>query len=364
MTTARGFYRRIKTPYRLNEGRLRDLLAAVDRERVHGLTGSIYTYLESNLHTAIDSRESISDYRLNPYVFMTSASNMDLTGPSELAGFLVNLKLYMGLETSFGKALEAAVMEHYPIARWDGLPYEPWAECPEKVAEFEALDQLGLSREERAQHRSRSVWREIDRACRYGDRRHYLTIKSGPATINDTQVAAMTTAILDHHDSWLKAARDRYADIDGIDIVVGLTYGTPLTTNNKENQILVRLMREGFAEADPVRMPGVLANYNDTVRAYRVVGADYWSYVANPGSPGDSPFAFVEVLLALSAALRDIGGSDTVQNSLNRAIGSLGRAILDLQIPREAFPGWMTREFSDDELSWFVTGLTAFFDPS
>jgi len=112
---------------------------------------------------------------------MTSASVMNLDKPAEFGEFLFNSKLYMALETSFGKSIEAAFVGQYPL-----LSKEKWVEAPEKLAEFAALE--GLSREERAKRRIDSVWREVDRSCVVGTRRYLTSIKSGPNTINDTQV--------------------------------------------------------------------------------------------------------------------------------------------------------------------------------
>jgi len=104
---------------------------------------------------------------------------MNLGDPSAFAAFLFNSKMYMALETSFGKSVEAALVNPYPIcssAKWD--------DPPEKLAEFAELE--GLSREEKARRRTQSVWREIDKSVTIGNCRYMTTIKSGPNTINDT----------------------------------------------------------------------------------------------------------------------------------------------------------------------------------
>ena len=80
-----------------------------------------------------------------------------------------------------------------------------WEEPPEKRAEFESYG--GLSNEQKAESRIKSVWREIDKSCIAGGRRFLTTIKSGPNCINDTQVNGMETAIANHHRTWLRPAR-------------------------------------------------------------------------------------------------------------------------------------------------------------
>src|SRR5699024_821559 len=143
---------------------------------------------------------------------------------------------------SFGKSIEKIVMSHYPMAASAEMR---WGSPAEKDEEFATY--AGLSQEEKSRKRINSVWREIDSACVHGDRRHLMTIKSGIATINDTQVGGMFTAIRDNHGKWLASSRERYG-VDGIDVVIGLTYGTDWATNNKENQILVKLLEAGFSE--------------------------------------------------------------------------------------------------------------------
>ncbi len=125
-----------------------------------------------------------------------------------------------------------------------------------KVSEAESL--VGLSREQKARKRRQSVWREIDKSCVIGDRRFLVSVKSGPNCINDTQVQAMTDAITTNHAEWLEQTKRTYPNVRKLDIIVGLTYGTERTTNNKENQILIKLLGSGFAEEDRRKTPGVL----------------------------------------------------------------------------------------------------------
>lgn len=239
-----GFYEGIKKHRPYDAARIAALLARVSQQRVDEIAESMAAYISLNLPKTIRSKSSLGDYRTSPYVLMAAASALRLDDVLELSEFLVELKLYMGLETSFGKSIEAVVMGHYPAG---AEPGERWSSPEEKLEESAAL--AGLSREEKAARRNRSVWREIDSACVHGRRRHLLTIKSGTSTINDTQVSGMVAAIRDHHRDWLASSRERFG-VDGIDVVVGLTYGTDRGTNNKENQILAKLIGEGFEEAD------------------------------------------------------------------------------------------------------------------
>jgi len=241
----------------------------VNEERVSQLAASLSNYISTNLPAALERRNGLSDYRTNPYVLMTAASVMNLDDPAAFGTFLFNSKLYMGLETSFGKSVEAAFVGSYPIES-----EHKWIEAPEKVAEFAALE--GLTREEKARRRTTSVWREIDKSCVVGSRRFLTSIKSGPNTINDTQVQSMTRAIIDNYRAWLDQSRGTYPHVDSMDVVLGLTYGTDRTTNNKDNQILVKLFEHGFVEEDRDLLPGVLIDEQTrSVRVYRRIGMDF-----------------------------------------------------------------------------------------
>lgn len=336
--------------------RVGELFGSTDETRVRTLSHELQAYISTNLPEAISRRNSLTDYRTNPYVLMTCGSAVDLNDPRDFAKFLVEIKLYMGLETSFGKSVESIVLGHYPIDAQNGAA---WRDPQEKLAEFAALE--GMSREERARARGASVWREVDRACVVGGTRYLSTVKSGPNTINDTQVNAMKDAIRDHHRIWLEASQASGAE--GIDVVVGLTYGTPRTTNNKENQLLVKLLEVGFEEEDRATKPGVLIDTaTGRVRVYRVVGADFWSFAAKPDDPASAPFAFLEVLLALAMALRHVSEGREVEERLNDRLQMLASAISTLRFPQGSLPAWVRDDFTDDELFWLASAMTAFFD--
>lgn len=252
------------------------LFTQVDQSRVEHLANALTGYITTNLPAAFEKRNGLSDYRTNPYVLMTSASVMSLGDPTKFGNFLFNSKLYMALETSFGKQIEAAFVGQYPVNA-----EHKWTDAPEKVIEFSLLE--GLNREERAQQRISSVWREIDRSCVVGNKRFVTSIKSGPNTINDTQVAGMTTAILANYQAWMLQTKQTYPHVDELDIVLGLTYGTDRTTNNKENQILVKLLQQGFEEEDAVQKPGVLIDQvTRSVRVYRCIGREFWAFIGQP----------------------------------------------------------------------------------
>ncbi|WP_176043644.1 PmeII family type II restriction endonuclease [Burkholderia vietnamiensis] len=332
------------------------LFGSVTEERVDSLADALAAYISTNLPAAFERRDGIADYRTNPYVLMTSASVMRLDAPDAFGTFLFNSKLYMALETSFGKQIEAAFVSQYPIGSEN-----KWIEAPEKRAEFDALE--GLNREEKAQQRLNSVWREIDKSVVVGNRRYLTSIKSGPNTINDTQVQGMTRAIIDNYGAWVEQTRATYPNVTGIDVVLGLTYGTDKTTNNKENQILVKLLQNGFEEEDRESMPGVLIDSaTRSVRVYRCIGMDFWSFIGRPDNRAEAKFVFLEVLLALAKALgRGIETAD-IETRINVKLQQLALALSRLMFPRQSLPAWVRDDFSESQLFWFATAITAFYD--
>jgi hypothetical protein len=361
MVTRNGdaFFKVLRAPqHHYSPSEVIGLLAAVSEPRMKALAGALSTYIAKNLPIAIDRRDGLADYRTNPYVLMTSASVMRLDDPSRFADFLFNNKLYMGLETSFGKSIEAALVGAYPLH--DEVKCS-WTEPPEKRQEFEALE--GLSREEKARARTKSVWREIDVSCVVGAHRFLTSIKSGPNTINDTQVQAMTTAIAQNCTTWMSRTKQTYSEVTKLDVVIGLTYGTDRTTNNKENQILVKLLDLGFEEEDRDKNPGVLIDSKTrSIRVYRRIGRDFWAFIGNPVNPPSTQFVFLEVMLALAKAVSsDVVAAD-LEARINKKLQALSGALSKLMFPRNTLPEWVREDLKEDNLFWFATAITAFYD--
>jgi hypothetical protein len=304
---------------------------------------------------AFERRHGLADYRTNPYVLMTAATVMNLD-ETRFARFLFDSKLYMGLETSFGKSIEAAFVGQYPIQS-----DQKWRDAPEKIAEFAALE--GLSNEDKARRRTTSAWREIDKSVVIGHRRYLTSIKSGPNTINDTQVQGMTQAIITNNRGWLTQSRQTYSNVREVDIVLGLTYGTDRTTNNKENQVLVKLFEHGFIEEDRAARPGVLIDAQTrSIRVYRRIGREFWSFIGQPDMPERAKFVFLEVLLSLAKALASGMAQANMETRINTKIQVLMLALSQLQLPEHTLPDWVRNEFNENQLFLFTTGMSAFYD--
>jgi hypothetical protein len=357
--SSRGFYKAIKTRrHSFSPTGVAALLAQSDKDRVEALSEAISTYIVKNLPEAIDRREGLAEYRTNPYVLLTSASVMQLVGSEEFAAFLFNNKLYMGLETSFGKSIKSVLVLPYPVGATSA---NRWKEPPEKVEESKALAEL--EQEEKAQRRIDSVWREIDKECVVGNRRYLVSIKSGPNCINDTQVKGMTDAIAQQYAAWMTQTKTTYPGVSELDIVIGLTYGTDRTTNNKENQILVKLLQKGFVEEDRDAKPGILIDATTrSVRVYRSIGIDFWSLIGNPSAPNQSQFVYLEVLLALAKALSKGMTAASLEERVNTKIQQLAAALANLSFPRNSLPAWVREEFKEHELTWLAAAMSAFYD--
>ncbi|QOW01678.1 PDDEXK family nuclease [Rhodococcus pyridinivorans] len=355
--SVQGFYKGIKRSRYYDADEVAQWFQQVSRKRVEEIGAAMEAYISTNLPTVIRRKSKLGDYRTSPYVLMATAGALRLSDLRDLSKFLVDIKLYMGLETSFGKSIEKIVMGHYPI----GVPEtDRWQSPIEKDEEFARL--AGLSAEEKSGRRVDSVWREIDSSCIDGDRRHLMTIKSGTSTINDTQVGGMHTAIRDNHMKWLASSQERFG-VKGIDIVIGLTYGTDRATNNKENQILAKLLSSGFHEVDRESQPGIIANPDGTVRVYRAIGIDYWAYTANPEDPSVSQFAFLEVLLGLATALRLAHEKEDIGTALNERLDLLSDAFRSLRFPQgNALPQWISQDMGITELTWLAAAVSSFFD--
>ena len=163
--SSRGFYKAIKTRrHSFQPTQVAELLALTNKDRVETLSEAISTYIVKNLPEAIERREGLAEYRTNPYVLLTSASVMQLVEADQFASFLFNNKLYMGLETSFGKSIETVLVLPYPVgstsgSRWRSRPRK-WKRAgtgePRTRGEGPEADRLRVERDRQSVHRRQS----------------------------------------------------------------------------------------------------------------------------------------------------------------------------------------------------------------
>ena len=73
----------------------------------------------------------------------------------------------------------------------------------------------------------------------------------------------------------------------------------------------------------------------------------------------------LEVLLGLTQAL-SMGmagaGVRPLEDRINERIRGLSAALARLQFPRDSLPDWLREDFSENQLFWFMTAMTAFYD--
>lgn len=179
----------------------------------------------------------------------------------------------------------------------------------------------------------------------------------------------MVGAIRENWETWLTETKKRHPEVTALDVVIGLTYGTDLTTNNEENQILAKLQDFGFKEEDRSKHPGVLIDATGKVRVYRVIGQEFWSFIGSPESPKSASFVFLEVLLALAKALTkamrksELKESElSIEERVNAKLDELIAGLAERKFSRDSLPEWVRKDFIDHELFWLATAMTAFFD--
>ena len=88
----------------------------------------------------------------------------------------------------------------------------------------------------------------------------------------------------------------------------------------------------------------------------------FWATIGNPEQPDAANFVFLEVLLALAKALNLAADQADLETRINLKIRSLCSALSGLMFPRKGLPAWVSQSFSDTELFWFATALSAFYD--
>ena len=112
-----GFYKGIKRHRHYDADKVAEWFSQVSPSRVNDIASNMSEYVGVQLPKVIRSKSGLSDYRTSPYVLMATAGALRLDDFRDLAKFLIDIKLYMGLETSFGKSIEGTVMKTYPIER-------------------------------------------------------------------------------------------------------------------------------------------------------------------------------------------------------------------------------------------------------
>jgi hypothetical protein len=342
----REFYAAIRDTKRFDGSDYEALVEQVSQDRINKISNKWAQYLKPNLEDTIDAKQDIDDYRLNPYAITAIAGILDFESVEEISEFIFGAKLYMSLETAFGKSVENIVMPVYPIPDVE----TGWKEHPEKVKEMQS-DGRGED----------LAWQKIDKYCVVDDTAYLATVKSGPRTLNESTTDSMKSDIATHSDTWLEGTRNHHPGVDELEVIIGLTYGTDNSTDSKEMRVLLKLVEEGFVEKDRQNHPGVIVHPdNQNITVHTQVGIDFWSFVANPQDPQSAEYAFLEVLLGLIKASDEAG--EALKGKTAEKVKSLEEIIDGLAMPDSTYPDWIDSEFGDDELVRLAQTLTLYYD--
>lgn len=68
------------------------------------------------------------------------------------------------------------------------------------------------------------------------------------------------------------------------------------------------------------------------------------------------------MLLALAKALSTGMATADIETRINLRLQQLAGALAKLQFPRNSLPAWIRDDFSEKQLFWFATAMTAFYD--
>lgn len=340
------FYAAIRDTKRFDGRDYEKLVEQINQERVNKISEEWAKYLKPNLEDTIEDKKDIDDYRLNPYAITAISGILDFESVDEISEFIFGAKLYMSLETAFGKSVENIVMPIYPIPDVE----TGWKEHPEKV------------REMKSDSRSEDlVWQKIDKYCVVNNTAYLATVKSGPRTLNESTTDSMKSDIAAHSETWLEGTKKHHPEVDELEIIIGLTYGTDNSTNNKEMRVLLKLVEEEFKEKDRQNHPGIIVHPdNQNIIVHTKVGIDFWSFVANPHDPQSAEFAFLEVMLGLIKASDETG--EALKGKTADKVKSLEGIIDGLAMPDSTYPDWIDSEFGDDELVRLAQTLTLYYD--
>ena len=89
---------------------------------------------------------------------------------------------------------------------------------------------------------------------------------------------------------------------------------------------------------------------------------EFWDFIGSPQAPGEARFVYLEILLGLARALARCMNEADMETRINTKMRELGEALSNLTFDRQSLPNWVAGEFGEDELFWFATAMTAFYD--
>ena len=94
----------------------------------------------------------------------------------------------------------------------------------------------------------------------------------------------------------------------------------------------------------------------------RHLAMDFWAFIGQPDAPETTQYVFLEVLLALSKALGNGIAAADLETRINAKLQHLATSLARLKFPRNSLPDWVRHDFTDEQLFWFASAMTAFYD--
>lgn len=88
------------------------------------------------------------------------------------------------------------------------------------------------------------------------------------------------------------------------------------------------------------------------VRVYRCIGKDFWVPAALLGKRSR----------LLAKALQTGVANADIETRINLKLRQLAMALTNLMLPRQSLPTWVRDDFTETQLFWFGTAITAFYD--
>lgn len=172
--------------------RRRDLEELMPSDKFEGIVEETDQLLERRLKKArelIDARSP--DVNINPFLMLALAPAYNIFSPFEAAEYIQNSKLHHGDATAFGKFIEDKILPPFGVIK----PAEKSAEP--------------------------DLYSPIDVETTVEGSRYFLSLKSGPWTMNQSHANEMIASFPKIHEQ------------TGHDIVIGIVYGVRERLNNK-----------------------------------------------------------------------------------------------------------------------------------
>ncbi len=205
----------------------------------------------------------LAKFNTNPFVLMFHCFNKGYKHIREIESDILPAKVFMSMETSAGRMVEAVVL---PVYSWSLVESE--MHTPYSVIDGKQTTDTGL---------------------------RLATLKSGPRCLNDEMSKDIADDIIRNCNTW---ACD--AGVSRIDFTYGVLYGTKKLSNKKDWHILRNIAEKLPANSMTVEPTGrwscEFTHEGVTVRVAVRIGVDLWTHIA-----GDDR-AFVELFAALIRA--------------------------------------------------------------